>query len=189
MQSLAKLFEESLSEQKWTEAVYLTKIGTAGMHLYRRADEDSSVFFVDENRGIRKMIIDSYGNIQNFPGIIREEFWAKHVAPNYLKQQVRFYSNFEKRDNGWIFLWQVQPDGWYWADEHWFGAEDDLTVVLYTYVDLNGDFTSPFRIYQLDTRGYSMDRFRGKHAQSQKRAMEATWDGKKFFDFPDDILP
>ncbi len=98
-------------EPKRAESVYLTATVTFGMHPYRSADEDSSVFFVDENRGIRKMIIDAYGNIQNFPGIIKEKFWAKHVAPNYLKQQVRFRSSFEKRDNGWIFLWQLQPDG------------------------------------------------------------------------------
>lgn len=176
-------------EPERTEAVYLTETVTFGMHPYRCEGEDSSVFFVDENRGIRKMIIDSRGNIQNFPGIVKEEFWVKHVAPNYLKQQVRFRSSFEKRDNGWIFLWQLQPDGWYWADEGGFGAEDDWEVVLYTYVDLHGDFTGPFRIYRLGTRGYSMDRFLGCHTRSQKWAMEATWDDEKHVVYPSDIFP
>lgn len=176
-------------EPKRTEAMYLTETVTFGMHPHRTADEDSSVFFVDENRGIRKKIIDAYGNIRNFPGIIKEEFWVKHTAPNYLKQQVRFRSSFEKRDNGWIFLWQVQPDGWYWADEGGFGAEKDWKVVLYTFVDWNGDFTAPFRIYQLDTRGYSMDRFLGNHERSQKWAMEATWDDEKHVVYPGDIFP
>lgn len=171
------------------EPAYLTATVTFGMHPYRSADEDSSVFFVDENRGIRKMIIDAYGNIQNFPGIIKEEFWVKHVAPNYLKQQVRFRSSFKKRDNGWIFLWQLQPDGWYWADEGGFGAEKDWEVVLYTYLDLNGDFTGPFRIYQLDVTGYSLDRFLGHHASSQKTAMKAISDNEPPVVYPDDIFP
>lgn len=177
------------SEPKRTESVYLTATVTFGMHPYRSVDEDSSVFFVDENRGIRKMIIDSFGNIQNFPGIIKEDFWIKHVAPNYLKQQVRFRSDFEKRENGWIFKWQLQPDGWYWADEGGFGAENDWEVVLYTYLDLNGNFTGPFRIYQLDDTGYSLDRFLGHHVRSQKRAMEAISDNEPPVVYPDDIFP
>lgn len=176
-------------EPKQTESAYLTATVTFGMHPYRSADEDSSVFFVDENRGIRKRIIDSRGNIQNFPGVIKEDFWVKQVAPNYLKQQVRFRSSFEKRDNGWIFLWQLQPDGWYWADEGGFGAENDSEVVLYTYLDLNGDFTGPFRIYKLDSRGYSLDRFLGHHASSQKIAMEAIIDSEPPKYYPDDIFP
>ena len=176
-------------EPKRTEPVYLTETVTFGMHPYRSADEDSSVFFVDENRGIRKMIIDSRGNIQNFPGVIKEDFWVKHVAPNYLKQQVRFRSSFEKRDNGWIFLWQLQPDGWYWADEGGFGAEKDLEVVLYTYLDMNGNFTGPFQIYQLGNTGYSLDRFLGYHARSQKRAMEAISDNEPPVVYPSDIFP
>jgi len=172
-------------EPKRTEPVYLTSSVTFGM----RRGEDCSICFADENRGIRKVIVDSFGVIQNFPGIVKEDFWVKHVAPNYLKQQVRFRSSFEKRDNGWIFLWQLQPDGWYWADEGGFGAENDLEVVLYTYLDLNGDFTGPFRIYQLGNAGYSMDRFLGYHARSQKRAMEAISDNEPPVVYPSEIFP
>lgn len=172
-------------EPKRTESVYLTSSVTFGM----RRGEDCSICFVDENRGVRKVIVDSSGIIQNFPGIVKEDFWVKHVAPNYLKPQVRFRSSFEKRDNGWIFLWQLQPDGWYWADEGGFGAENDSEVVLYTYLDLNGDFTGPFRIYQLGNAGYSMDRFLGHHAKSQKRAMEAISDNEPPVVYPSDIFP
>ena len=140
--------------QKRSEKVYLTQNVTFGMHPYRREDEDSSVFFVDEGRGIRRMIVDAWGNIQKFPGIVKEEFWVKHILSGNLKHQVRFRSSFEKRDNGWIFLWQIQPDGWYWADEDGFGAEKDLEIVLYTFLDSNGDFTGPFRIYRLGDREY-----------------------------------
>lgn len=168
---------------------YLTQTVTFGMHPYRRADEDSSVYFVDEARGIRKMLVDPQGNIQNFPGVIREEFWTKHVAANYLQQQVRFRSDFEKWGSGWIFQWQLQPDGWYWADEDGFGGEDDLEVVLYTFVDQSGDFTGPFRLYRLGSRGYALERFRLYHAQSQRRALEAVFDEERHPVFPSDLLP
>ena len=156
---LKKLFDRKPAHpQQPAAAPYLTQTVIFGMHPYRTADEDSSVYFVDEARGIRKMLVDSRGNIRNFPGMIREDFWVDAVAPNYLKPQVGFRSSFEKRPSGWIFLWQLQPDGWYWADEDGFGAEHDSEVTLYTYVDLDGNFTGPFRIYQLGNAEFVTDR-------------------------------
>ena len=200
MKRLIKLFKKKTepedekkpakqTEEKHKETVYLTETVTFGMHPYRSADEDSSVFFVDEKNGVRKMIIDSRGNIQNFPGMIKEDFWVKHVAPNYLKPRVGFRSSFEKRENGWIFLWQLQPDGWYWADGDGFGGEDDLEVVLYTYLNLSGDFTGPFRIYQLGNRGCAIERFRGNHDHAQKQAMQAALGDENPGAYPSDILP
>lgn len=172
-------------EPKRTEPVYLTSSVTFGM----RRDEDCSICFVDENRGIRKVIVDSCGIIQNFPGIVKEDFWVEEVVPNFLQEEVRFRSEFEKRENGWIFLWQMQPNGMYWADDGGFGANNDLEVVLYTYLDLNGDFTGPFRIYKVGSRGYAMDRFLRRHASSQKRALEATNANEPPTYYPDDIFP
>ena len=70
------------TEQKKTP--YLTQPVIYGMHMYRRPGEDSSVYFVDEERGIRKMLVDQEGNIQNFPGIIMENFWVEEVAERSL---------------------------------------------------------------------------------------------------------
>lgn len=170
------------------ESPYLTETVVFGMHAYRRAGDDSSVYFVDETRGIRKMLVDSEGRIQNFPGIIKEAFWVKEVAPNAIRPQIRFRTSFEKREGKWIMLWQIQPDGWYWADEGGFGAEKDLEVTLYTYVDMDGNFTGPFRIYQLGNRGFAMDRFEHRHAQLHASALQAIregddrqyWDGSLF---------
>ena len=172
-------------EPKRAESVYLTSSVTFGM----RRGEDCSICFVDENRGVRKVIVDSFGIIQNFPGIVKEDFWVKEVAPNFLKEQVRFRSEFEKRENGWIFLWQMQPDGMYWADDGGFGADNDFEVVLYTYLDLNGDFTGPFRIYKVGSHGYAMDRFLGCHASSQKSALEAISSAESPGYYPHDIFP
>lgn len=172
-------------EPKRTESVYLTSSVTFGM----RRGEECSICFVDENRGIRKVIVDSLGTIQNFPGIVKEDFWVKEVAPNFLREQIRFRSEFEKRENGWIFLWQMQPDGMYWADDGGFGADNDLEVVLYTYLDRNGDFTDPFRIYRLGNQGYSLDRFLGYHTSSQKSALEAISSDNAPAYYPHDIFP
>lgn len=136
---------------------YLTRYVTFGMHLYRTRDEDSSVYFVDEARGIRKQIVDSRGCICSFPGIVEEDFWVRQVTPNALQPQICFRTSFTKRDDRFMMLWQIQPDGFYWADEDGFGAENDPEVTLYAFLDENGDFTGPFRIYQLNTTRYYQD--------------------------------
>lgn len=137
---------------KSPESPYLTQTVVFGMHRDRREGEDSSVFFVDEARHIRKKLVDSKGVIRHFPGIVKEDFWVKAVSKRALRPQIRFRTSFEKRDEGWIMLWQIWPDGRYWADSDGFGMENDEEVKLYTFVDRNGNFTGPFRIYKLGNR-------------------------------------
>lgn len=139
---------------------------------------DSSVYFVDENRGIQKMLVDTGGNIRNFPGILKEDFWVKEVSANSLLPKIRFRTSFEKRENKWIMLWTIQPDGDYWRDDDGFGAENEDEVVLYTYVDLNGDFTGPFCIYEVGERCYSLDRFEHAHVNRYHSALRALKAGK-----------
>jgi len=128
------------------ESPYLTQRVVFGMHMYRRPDEDSSVYFVDERRGIRKMLVNSTGVIQHFPGFKDKEKLARLVEARALTPQIRFRTSFEKRDSRWIMYWQIQPDGRYWEDEDGFGGTNDEEVTLFTYVDENGDFTGPFEL-------------------------------------------
>ena len=139
------------------ESPYLTRTVVFGMHLYRQKGEDSTVFFVDEQRKIRKKLVDTDGNFLRFPGIVQEDFWVKEVSANALRPQIRFRTSFEKRNNRWILLWQIQPDGRYWEDEDGFGAENEEEVILHTYIDENGDYTGPFRIYSIGDHCYCQD--------------------------------
>ena len=133
-------------EEVKQESPYLTRTVTFGMHQYRRPGEDSSVYFVDEKRGIRKMLVSSTGVIQKFPGFKDKEALAKRVDAKALTPQIRFRTSFEKRESGWIMHWEIQPDGRYWEDEDGFGGTNDEEVTLFTYVDENGDFTGPFEL-------------------------------------------
>ena len=128
------------------ESPYLTQRVVFGMHQYRTADEDSSVYFVDETRGIRRMLVNNRGVIQNFPGFKDKAALAKQVDATALTPQIRFRTSFEKRGSRWIMYWQIQPDGRYWEDEDGFGGTNDEEVTLYTYVDENGKFTGPFEL-------------------------------------------
>ncbi len=174
---------------KSPESPYLTQTVVFGMHRDRREGEDSSVFFVDEARHIRKKLVDSKGVIRHFPGIVKEDFWVKAVSKRALRPQIRFRTSFEKRDEGWIMLWQIWPDGRYWADSDGFGMENNEEVTLYTFVDRDGNFTGPFRIYKLGNRGYALDRFHGSHGSAQAAALNALKEGTPRSFIRGDLFP
>ena len=130
---------------------------TYGMHRYRTADEDSTVYYIDEARGIRKMIVDRYGNIQNFPGFKKDDSWIGAVDEYYLKPQIRFRTDFEKWNGRFIMLWEIQPDGRYWGDDDGFGMEGGPEVIVYTFLNENGDFDGPFRVYRVGRQYFKLD--------------------------------
>jgi len=138
---------------------------------------DSSVCFVDEARGIRKTLINATGFIQHFPGIVQEQFWVSQVSKRALLPQIRYRTSFEKRSGKWLMLWEIQPDGEYWRDEDGFGAENDEEVTLCTYVNLDGNFTGPFRIYKIGRHCCSLDRYEHAHEQHYETSLRKLKDG------------
>lgn len=127
---------------------------TYGDHMYRSRGDDPTVYFVNEARGIRKKIVDHNGWIQDFPGIEKEEFWVKEVSSGSLMPQIRFRTEFGRQEDKFIMRWQVQPDGRYWEDEDGFGMTPEEEIVLYTFLDLDGNFTDPFKLYRIGRREY-----------------------------------
>ena len=125
------------------------------------------VYFVNEELGIRRLLLDDMGRIHNFPGIRKKAFWAEKIPDNGLAPRCRYETSFTKGEKGWIMRWTVQPDGRYWADEGGFGMENDTEVVLYAVLDDAGNFTGPFRICRYGARECTIDRFLKVHAQSQ----------------------
>lgn len=147
-----------VSENPKPVAPYLTAYYTYGMHMYRSQGEDSSVYYVDESRGIREMVVDKQGVIQHFPGIVKEDFWVNQLDNRKaLEPQIRFRTDFEKRNGRFIMLWQIQPDGFYYADEDGFGAEDCVEVKLYSFLNEEGKLAEPFRIYRVDRNEYYLE--------------------------------
>lgn len=63
---------------------------------------------------------------------------------------VEYAARFEKLEDGrLIMVWTVRPDGRCWMDSWGFGAEDYELLSLYTYIDSDGNFTMPFRLYSI----------------------------------------
>lgn len=174
---------------KKSESVYLTETVVVGSDFHRKDRSNPSVVLVDEGKKIRKIIIDSTGNIRNFPGIIKEDFWSNVVDSNLLQPRVFFRFSFEKRENKWVALWTIQPDGRYWEDDDGFGAEKDEEIILYTYLDVEGEFTSPFRVYRVGNRGYSLERFQSAYAGWFNRALQEIHSGKRQSRWVEQIYP
>lgn len=139
------------------EKPYVSQWYTYGMHMYRSADEDSSVWYINQEKGIRKLVVDKFGKILDFPGIQKEDIWTKNVCERYLVPQIRFRTDFERRNGKIIMLWQIQPDGRYWEDEDGFGMENDVEIKLYSFLDANGNFEAPFRLYKMGTQYFDQN--------------------------------
>lgn len=128
---------------------------TFGMHLYKRADENPAVEFVEEKTGNRKKIVDEQGRIVNFPGIEKGKWMSYLESADSLDPVIRFRTCFKECGNGrYLMIWEVQPEGRYWEDDDGFGGTSDLEVRLYAVLDKNGDFTGPFRIYNVGNEKY-----------------------------------
>lgn len=162
---MLKCLKKLLSgEQKTAEAVqknrneYQEKANGSNLNTWytygAREKETATVVFTNQSRGIRKTIVDN-GKICNFPGIEGQEQFEKELGEGRLAPQICYRTDFSKRDDGRILMiWEVQPDGMYWADEDGFGAENDLEIRLYSYIDENGNFMHPFRLYSLGSKKY-----------------------------------
>lgn len=137
-----------------SEGPQLSQWTTFGNHIYRRKGEVAAVEFVNEEYGIRKLIVDDNGYILNYPGLGNPEEWLyAWKSKRELEPQIRFRTDFERmEDNTILMVWEIQPDGRYWEDEDGFGGESDLEILLYTYLDEKGNFTMPFKAYQVGTK-------------------------------------
>ena len=111
---------------------------------------DAEVHFVIEPTHTRICIVNKDGEFVNFPGIEHEEFIAFYCGKEKIKPVIQFRTDFEDaKDGKYLIIWEIQPDGCYWGDKSGFGKGNECEVRLYSYLDLNGKFIAPFRIYNI----------------------------------------
>lgn len=117
---------------------------------------DVGACFINEDKDICRQIIDPWGHIRNFPGVemsekLKEEFPSFQGLPN-----IRSRARFGPYDGEKILMvWTIRRDGREWMDHDGFGEEDYPSVRMYTYLDENGDFTGPFRLYAIGDQLYA----------------------------------
>lgn len=126
---------------------------TFGAHIYRQKGEKASVTFTNDRLGIRRLIVDEAGAIRHFPGVSPEA--RARLDGVDLTPRVRFRTSFARKWDGCILmLWQVQPDGRYWADDDGFGMESEEEITLCARIDARGEFTGPFELYAIGHKQY-----------------------------------
>ncbi len=107
----------------------------------------------DPEHNYRKVIVNHDGFFADFPGIVQGR-WTHYLTGkfDFDEGRVCFRTSFEKQGDGYRCLWEVQPDGRYWADVDGFGAENDSEIILYADLDVRGVFKESFRIYTINGR-------------------------------------
>lgn len=98
----------------------------------------------------------------DFPGVEYTDMLKDELGKRKIEPVVKYEALFEKMDNDkFIMVWTVRPDGRYWMDSWGFGAEDYESLSLYTYIDCNGNFTMPFKLYSIGYKVYGECRLNG----------------------------
>nr|WP_325253910.1 hypothetical protein [uncultured Oscillibacter sp.] len=136
--------------EKAPQGPSLSQTVTFGTRTYRPGGEVAEVVFTHPAKGIRRVIVDDDGRICDFPGFAEPESVVSHMEDRELPPpKVSFRTSFELETDGrYLMIWEVQPDGRYWADEGGFGGSSDPEVQLYSHIDGEGRFTEPFRLYK-----------------------------------------
>lgn len=144
------------------EKVYLSKYFISDPHSEYIFKQDFSVLFINEEKKIKKQIVDKDGNIFYFPGVEYTDKLNDELGKRTIEPVVKYEAVFEKIDDSkFIMVWTVRPDGRYWMDSWGFGAEDYESLSLYTYIDSNGMFTMPFKLYAIGYKFYGDYQLRG----------------------------
>lgn len=101
-------------------------------------NEDSSIIFINREKGIRRVIVDKRGVIVDFPGTE-----CGDISP-----RIQYRTSIESAPSGRFYiLWEVSPDGRFLCDESGFGMENGEELRLYAFIDDEGRFEGKFKIY------------------------------------------
>lgn len=150
MSGMEKFHTGTCKEEMIKEKVYLSTYIIGKSPNFLRVQEGMSVFFVDEEKDLCRQIVDKWGNIRNFPGIVYDERFVKEFGKHEVAPIVRFDARFANCPDGkYLMVWTVRPDGRCWMDSWGFGGEDYESVSLYSLIDLNGDFVQPFKLHSI----------------------------------------
>ncbi len=148
--------DETLVKEKTYLSTYI--IGNSGN--YEGVRGNLSVFWVDEENDICRQIVDKWGNIRNFPGIIYDEKFVEEFGKHKLDPVVRFGSRFARcADGRYVMAWMVRPDGSYWSDSWGFGREDYEAICLYSIIDNKGNFVQPFKLHTIGKQYFGEYKF------------------------------
>ena len=143
------------------EKIYLSKYIVSDPHSEYLFKQDFTVTFINEEKNIKKQIVDKDGNIFDFPGVEYIDKLTAELGRDTIDPIVKYEAVFEKTDDGkFAMIWTIRPDGRYWMDSWGFGAEDYESLSLYSFIDSDGNFTMPFKLYSIGYKFFGDYRLR-----------------------------
>lgn len=108
------------------------------------------ILIYDKITQIATVVIEEGGHINGFPGIIEEDLWKNEYKGGRF-DYASYRVEYEVLKNGGVMIiYTLQPDGRYWEDDDGFGAENEVELNFFSYIDHTGKFTQPFKIYSID---------------------------------------
>lgn len=154
------------------EKPYFNRLYTFGV---RGNEGEIAIYLIDPILRVKYPIVDDEGNFVNFPGIENECLVKPYYKRAAIAPTIGFRTEFERDcENGRLMVrWEVQPDGWYWADEDGYGAGNDLEITLYAYITEDGKFEAPFRIYEIGNVKYYGTDLEEKEKKEYEERQEA----------------
>ena len=139
-------FYTGVWERESACSVYMTRNFVENRDMFR----DTGACFVNEEKDICRQIIDPWGNIRNFPGVEMSERLQETFPSFQGTPIVRSRARFGPFDGEKILMvWTIRRDGREWMDHDGFGEENYCSVRLYSFLNENGDFIQPFRLYAI----------------------------------------
>ena len=125
---------------------------------YYLKSEDKLTLLIDKEKNCFHEIISRDGKFSEFPGIEYDEEWLREFEYLKVEEYVKYGAYILKhQNNSFIFLWIIQPYMSDPGDEWGFGMEEQAEIILYSYINQNGKFIQPFKIFSMIDRGYCVD--------------------------------
>ena len=114
-----------------------------------------TIIMTNSTKGLTKTIVKDH-EFRDFPGMEEDEIWlSEWTSKNPPANWVRYRTEIVPQENGsFLILWEIQPDGRYWADEGGYGWENNKEIRLYSTLDDKGRFLHPFRLYSIGNNDF-----------------------------------
>ncbi len=109
--------------------------------------EGLPVVFYNVAKDIKRLIVRD-GWFVDFPGFADPVMIQKYCIGE-LPDRIRFRVEFVRKDDGYIVIWTICPDGHYY-----YGESGGIHVDLCARMNDRGEFISKFRLYRVGTHKY-----------------------------------
>ena len=92
-------------------------------------------YFVNEDLDLVRQIVDPWGNLRNFPGVL-DELDVEPIVHELIE--------FKQHENGFLVIWTIEKDYFDPGDEWGFGREEKDGKNLYSFLNNEGCYVCPF---------------------------------------------